>query len=134
MTQLKYSEFSEAFLRFLIGNCIPYLEDGGKIGQYNPQYIATEIKIVLNQFGGGYIHALGRDSDTIDFKTMDHFRSQGMITPEQREQINNLTRDKATKAVRNRNIELETELKTLKEVLDSIRGAVGQTEKIEKQP
>jgi hypothetical protein len=115
MATLKYSEFTEAFLIFLDRNCIPCLPGGGEIGRYNPEYIHTEIRVVLNESGGGYIHAIGRDSDTIDFRTMDHFRSQDMVTPEQREQINKLTCAKATKIVRQRNKELKEALRKSQE-------------------
>src|SRR5690242_17169246 len=99
--KLKYDDFTEAFMSFLFTRQ-PYLPGGGEIGGYNPLYVSTEIRIKLNENGSGYIHALGEDSVTVDFLTMDHFRSQGMITPEQREQINKLTREKATKQIRNK--------------------------------
>lgn len=119
--KLQFSEFTEAFIMFLIHHCTPYLPGGGEIGVYNPKYIHSEIRIVLNEFGGGYIHLLGQDSKTMEFRTMDHFRSQGMITPEQREKIDALTCAKATKLVRVKNKELQDENKKLQDTLQKLR-------------
>lgn len=110
--KLQYSEFTEAFLTFLIGNCIGYTT--GDVGRFEPPYIDCEIRIKLDKFGGGYIHLLGQDSDTIEFRTMDHYRSQGMITPEQRETIDELTQAKANKIIRQKNAQLKRECAELK--------------------
>lgn len=120
--KLQFSEFTEAFLTFLMGNCIAYTT--GDIGKFEPPYIDSEIRIVLNKFGGGYIHLIGQDSDTVDFRTMDHYRSQGMITPEQRETINQLTQAKATKIVRQQNAKLRQENAELKYQISKINDAL----------
>lgn len=127
MKNKKYDDFTEAFISFLVMNTIPVLEGGGEIGGYNPSYIDCEIKIKLNAHGGGYIHLLGRDSQTVDFLTMDHFRSQDMITPTQRQQISDLTAARATKIVRTENKKLKERVKELEA---SVNGAKEMVERL----
>ena len=112
-TTLDYSEFYEAFLAFLERNCVPFYDCSG-VGKNEPPFAYSEIRIVLNENGSGLIHLLGKDSDTIEFRTMDHFRSQGMITPEQRKKIDQMTDAKSTKIVREEKRKLKQENKSFK--------------------
>lgn len=114
-----YSDFTEAFLIFLTQHCVPYLEGGGTIGGYNPSYANSDIRIVLRENGSGHITLLGDDSQ-VQFKTIDHYRSQGMITPEQQERINQLTSQKATKQVREGNKILKQRIAVLEEKFKAI--------------
>lgn len=74
-----YADFTEAFFVFLQMNCVAATD--GEIGSNQLPYIGCEIRIVLNPFGGGYIHLLGQDSHTVDFATMDHYKSTGTPKP-----------------------------------------------------
>lgn len=63
--KLKYDTFQEAFDNLLIRNCVPATTSWDP---HEPPYIESEIRIVMTALGSGYIHVLGRDSETIDFK------------------------------------------------------------------
>lgn len=65
---LKYETFSEAMGIFITRHCVPATMDWNP---HDPEYIQSEIRIVLNENGSGYIHLLGQDSETIDFKKME---------------------------------------------------------------
>lgn len=126
MKNLTYDDFTEAFLTFIQHHCVPVLCGGGEIGGNEPPYIGQEIRIVMNDRGSGYIHLLGQDSETINFKTLDHFRSQDMITPTQRKQISDLTAARATKIVREENKKLKQQLAEANEKLSKIKQLNGQ--------
>lgn len=66
--KLMYDKFDEAFTVFIARHCIP--ASTMEFGATEPDYIASEIRVVLNENGGGYIHLFGQDSETIDFKTI----------------------------------------------------------------
>lgn len=118
---LAYDDFTEAFLIFLQVNCVPVLCGGGEVGGYNPSFIDSEIRIKLTERGSGYIHLIGQDSQTVDFHTMDHFRSQDMITPQQREKISELTSARATKTVQLENKRLKQLVKELEDKIAKIK-------------
>jgi hypothetical protein len=62
--KLQYKSFDEAFQIFIDRHCVPATMGWGA---NDPPFIDSEIRIVLNDSGGGYIHLLGQDSETIDF-------------------------------------------------------------------
>lgn len=74
MKQKMFADFDDAFAYFLSVNCAAVLQGGGEVGGYNPPFIDCEIRIALNFTGGGYIHLLGRDCETVDFLTMNHYK------------------------------------------------------------
>lgn len=74
MKNKMFADFDDAFAHFLRVNCAAALPGGGEIGGDNAPYIDCEIRIVLNISGGGYIHLLGRDCETVDFLTMNHYK------------------------------------------------------------
>ena len=63
--KLQYKSFEEAFQIFIDRHCVPAVTMG--FGTEDSPYVASEIRIVLNNSGSGYIHLLGQDSETIDF-------------------------------------------------------------------
>lgn len=65
--KLRYDTFQEAFLVFVTHHCVNATLDWNV---HQPPYVESEIRVVLNSRGGGYIHLLGQDSETIDFKTI----------------------------------------------------------------
>ena len=62
----KYDDFDEAFAAFVRQNVITATEDW-----HDQTYVDCEIRIKVNANGGGYIHLLNRDSDTIEFRSVD---------------------------------------------------------------
>lgn len=74
----RYADFDDAFLVFLSRNCVPATTDWDV---HELPYIQCDIKITMNSSGGGYIHLLGQDSDTIDFATMNHYKLTGTPKP-----------------------------------------------------
>lgn len=67
--KLRYDTFEEAMTVFVARHCVP--ASLGEIGVQEDPYIQSEIRVVLNTNGGGYIHLFGQDSETIDFKSFD---------------------------------------------------------------
>jgi hypothetical protein len=63
---LRYKSFEEAFQIFIDRHCVPATTM--EWGANEMPYISSEIRIVLNESGGGYIHLLGKDSETIEFQ------------------------------------------------------------------
>lgn len=74
-----YADFSDAFEHFLISNV--KVATFGEIGKDELPYKRCEIVIKLNERGGGIIHLLGEDSDTVDFFSMDHYKLTGTPKP-----------------------------------------------------
>lgn len=66
--QLKYKSFEEAFQIFIDRHCVPATTM--EFGVNEAPYIHSEIRIVLNDSGGGYMHLLGQDSETIEFQRL----------------------------------------------------------------
>ena len=74
----QFADFSDALSHFLQTNCVQIKLDE----EINDEsFIECDIRIHLNTRGGGYIHLLNQDSDTIDFRTMDHYRSTNTPKP-----------------------------------------------------
>lgn len=63
--KLKYDTFNEAMSIFITRHCVPATTGWGA---HEAAYIQSEIRVVLNSSGSGYIHLIGQDSETIDFK------------------------------------------------------------------
>lgn len=69
-----FADFTDAITKFIEGLRIAYPQDSSIFGNDMKPYRDCEIRIKLNENGSGYIHLLGEDSHTIDFRTMDHYR------------------------------------------------------------
>lgn len=65
-----YADFDDAFEAFVRMNCMTATDWSDD----SLQYAECEIRIVLNKLGGGYIHKLNENSDTLEFITMNHYK------------------------------------------------------------
>jgi len=76
-----FADFTDAIHKFIEGLRIAYPQDSSVFGHDNPPYMDCEIRIKLNATGSGYIHLLGQDGPTFDFRTMDHYQLNGIKKP-----------------------------------------------------
>ena len=62
---MRFDTLEKAMAMFIQRHCVPATIEWDP---HEPSYIHSEIRIVLNSNGSGYIHLIGQDSETIEFK------------------------------------------------------------------